>query len=219
MKLEVWIKNLVLLYLIIGLLGTAAMFLSNISYIQGFRVQILYFVILCFTNSALLHGLKLRKIGCGILWLVFGLMETIMILIYTISHCFIAIKTNDAKTIMIPLLFLFAGVINIVSWLIVYQFVKKLSKESVQFFPTNCERVANQNHVQIRYNANGRIDILQDLSRLSPGVYSIAPVHKKTTTSCSTFMSTDGIRNDLMLYPSPESGTIKCSLKYIENIS
>ena len=213
MKLEVWIKNLVLLNLIAGLLGTGTMFLSNISYIQGFRVQILYFVILCFSNSALLHGLKLRKISCGILWLVFGLMETIMILIYTISHCSIAIKTNDVKTLMIPLLFLFAGVINIVSWLIVYQFVQKLSKEGSQWFPTNTDGLVNQNHAQIRYNADGRIDILQDISRLSPGVYSIAPVHSKTTTSCSTFMPTDGIRNDLMLYPSPESGIFDSSVK------
>ena len=139
--------------------------------------------------------------------------------IYTISHCFIAIKTNDAKTITIPLLFLFAGVINIVSWFIVYQFVTKLSKENIQLFPTNCERVANQNHVQIRYNANGKMDIFQDLSRLSPGVYSIAPVHKKTTTSCSKFMSADEIRNDLMLYPSPESGIFCCYLKYTKNIA
>ena len=201
--LEDWIKTLVLLYLIVGLLGIGVMFLSNISYIHSFRQQILYFVILCFSNSGLLHGLRLKKINCGILWLVFGLMETIMILIYTISHCYVSIKTKDTKTIVIPLVFLLAGVINILSWFIVYQYVRKLSKENWQNAHRTSDMTSTQNQIQIRYNADGRIDILQDLSGLSPGVYSIAPVHKPST---SNVMMNNGIQNNLMVYPSPDSG-------------
>ena len=201
--LEDWIKTLVLLYLIVGLLGMGVMFLSNISYIHSFRLQILYFVILCFSNSGLLHGLRLKKINCGILWLVFGLMETIMILIYTISHCYVSIKTKDTKTVVVPLVFLLAGVINILSWFIVYQYVRKLSKENWQNARMGSETTSPQNQIQIRYNADGRIDVLQDLSGLTPGVYSIAPVHKPFT---STVMRNNGIQNNLMVYPSPDSG-------------
>ena len=201
--LEDWVKTLVLLYLVLGLLGMGVMFLSNISYIHAFRLQILYFVILCFSNSALLHGLKLKKINCGILWLVFGLMETIMILVYTISHCYVSIVTKDTKTIFIPLIFLVAGVINIVSWFVVYQYVRKLSKETQG--TTTVQDATDQNQLQIRYNADGRIDILQDISGLSPGVYSIAPVHKNGRSS-SSVMRADGFQNNLLVYPNPESG-------------
>merc|ERR1712150_145398 len=62
----------------------------------------------------------------------------------------------------------------------------------------------DQNQLQIRYNADGRIDILQDISGLSPGVYSIAPVHKNGRSS-SSVMRADGFQNNLLVYPNPES--------------
>ena len=126
-----------------------------------------------------------------------------MILIYTISHCYVSIKTKDIKTIVIPLVFLLAGVINILSWFIVYQYVRKLSKENWQNSQRCNDMTSTQNQIQIRYNADGRIDILQDLSGLSPGVYSIAPVHKPST---STVLMNNGIQNNLNVYPSPDSG-------------
>ena len=126
-----------------------------------------------------------------------------MILIYTISHCYVSIKTKDTKTVVIPLVFLLAGVINILSWFIVYQYVRKLSKENWQNSQRCNDMTSTQNQIQIRYNADGRIDILQDLSGLSPGVYSIAPVRKPST---STVLMNNGIQNNLMVYPSPDSG-------------
>ena len=155
-----------------------------------------------------MYGLKLKKINCGILWLIFGLMETIMILVYAISHCYISIKTNDTKTIVVPLIFLLTGIINIISWFLVYQYVKFLSKQKHQVLNTFGEGRDNQNQLQIRCNTDGRIDILQDMRGLSPGVYAIAPVHNKNGTSSATTMRNNGIHNTLMVYPSPESGIL-----------
>ena len=203
--LEDWLKAFEMLYLILGLLSMGAMFLSNISTIHAFRLQMLYFIILCFSNSALLHGLKRKKINCGILWLVFGLMETIVILIYSISHIYTCIITHDIKTFAIPLIFLIAAVININCWYVVYQFLRSISQKRSE----NTHRAHDVQHsqIQIRYNSNGQIDILQDTRGLSPGIYAIAPVHNKDRNPSGSLRH-NGVPNDLMVYPHPESGRI-----------
>ena len=201
--LEDWVKGFQLLYLVLGLLSMGAMFLSNISMVHSFRLQMLYFVILCFLNSALLHGLMKEKINCGILWLVFGLMETIMTLIYSTSHIYVSIVNHDMNNFTIPLIFLLTAFINITCWIIVYRYLRKRSRKGVQNTESNQER--RQNQVQIRYNANGQIDILQDTRGLSPGIYAISPVHNKDRYPCS-ILRHDGAPNDMMVYPHPESG-------------
>ena len=202
-SLEDWVKAFELLYLGLGLLSMGAMFLSNISTVHAFRLQMLYFVILCFSNSALLHGLKQKKINCGILWLVFGLMETIMILIYSTSHIYASMAIHDINSFAIPLIFLLTAVINISCWIIVYRYLRNLSKKGPQNTLSNQERRHNQ--VQIRYNSNGQIDILQDTRGLSPGIYAIAPVHNKDRYP-SGIVRHDGAPTDMMVYPNPESG-------------
>jgi len=201
--LEDWVKGFELLYLALGLLSMGAMFLSNISTVHSFRLQMLYFVILCFLNSALLHGLRKKKINCGILWLVFGLMETIMSLIYSTSHIYVSIVNHDMNNFTIPLIFLLTSFININCWIIVYRYLRKLSRKGSPNIQSDQER--RQNQVQIRYNANGQIDILQDTRGLSPGIYAFTPVHNKDRYH-SSILRHEGAPNDMMVYPNPESG-------------
>lgn len=163
----------------------------------------LCFVILCFSNSALLHGLKQKKINYGILWLVFGFMETIMILVYSTSHIYASLANHDINSFAIPLIFLLAAVININCWIIVYRYLRNLSWKGQQNTQSDQER--RQNQVQIRYNSNGKIDILQDTRGLSPGIYAIAPVHNKERCPPG-IVRHGGTPNDMMVYPNPESG-------------
>ena len=174
--LEEWVKTFGLSYLIFGLIAIGTMFLSDIQTIHGFRLQILYFIILCFANTLLLHGLKMRKIHCGILWLVIGFMEIVMILIYSISHIYICVVNQDTNNLVIFIIFLFAAVFNIFCWFVVYRFVTKLASETISI-QNQRENETNDGQMKIRYNANGQIDILQDPRGLTPGIYAIAPVH------------------------------------------
>ena len=188
---------------------TVGWILSNILSIeytvQAFRLQLLYFVILCFSNSALIHGLKRKKINCGILWLVFGFMETIALLIYSISHIYACIITHDIKTFAIPLIFLIAAVINVNCWYVVYQYLLSISQKSSQ--NTHRAHEGEHSHIQIRYKSDGQIDILQDTRGLSPGIYSIAAVHNKDRDPSGSLRN-NGEPNELMVYPHPESGRL-----------
>ena len=98
---------------------------------------------------------------------------------------YVSIVFRNMNDMAILLIFLFSGMLNLFSWFIVYGYVRELSNEASQIVQNGHE--TNPTSIQIRYSANGQIDILQDTRELTPGIYAIAPVNNNDRCPTTAF--------------------------------
>ena len=193
MSQETWqrgVRILATFYLVLSVFCLGLIIVQGVPMLVSFRLELLYFIVSCFANYALLHGAKAKKVPYLITWLFFGIMQAIALFWMGCSQ--LPVPKSDKhprQTFGMSFLLMFGGLAQVCSWIVVFRFFQKVMTEVGEV------RVQNQSEgshgIQIRYGRNGEVEFLGGTGELAPGVYTISPGNKRHNSSSSAAEGND----------------------------